>query len=344
MTWLLQRWPYKFRKKEEPTYDRVFIALRIFHLDLAMFRAIGTYIAESGGPYVLNECFVLAKGSTKSFQKGKSCKRCRKLHELLALAMESLHFQAFIDSNENGSDNIELIKDELKIIKEQKDIENHVFSKEVEEFLELYKKFTVGTSKGFHGKTAQYWMIYIEMVHMYHQLTRSVLKLPETHPEVYKEFQNHLFGIKRTNKPFSRIPIDLTLEQTRNGDATNQRTGIFSITNSIGARQRWANSHFIRVSIVSQLLDEIGLSKEDDVTSDLKKHSIRKSWAGMKKLKDMIADTLNPFNSQVHPNFLYNIGTGKAAKDSTAAFLLNCVAIGERERKQFIDECSKDPQ
>ena len=58
----------------------------------------------------------------------------------------------------------------------------------------------------------------------------------------------------------------------------------------------------------------------------------------------MIADTLNPFNSQVDPNFLYNIGTGKAAKDSTAAFLLNCVAIDERERKQFIDECSKDPQ
>ena len=184
---------------------------------------------------------------------------------------------------------IELIKDELKIIKEQKDIENHVFSKEVEEFLELYKKFTVDTSKGLYGKTAQYWMIYIEMVHMYHQLTRSVrtgninlytaclpkitnyffalnqpnnarwtvkyhdnlLKLPETYPEVYKEFQNHLFGIKRTNKPFSRIPIDLTLEQTINGDAANQRTEISSITNSIGAKQRWANSHFIRVSIVS---------------------------------------------------------------------------------------------
>ena len=88
--------------------------------------------------------------------------------------MESLHFQAFINSNENGGDNIELIKDELKIIKEQKDIENHVFSKEVEEFLKLYKKFTVDTSKGLHGKTAQYWMIYIEMIHMYHQLTRSV--------------------------------------------------------------------------------------------------------------------------------------------------------------------------
>ena len=142
------------------------------------------------------------------------------------------------------------------------------------------------------------------MVHMYHHLTRSVrtgninlytachpkikyffalnqpnyarwtvkyhdnlLKLPETHPEVYKEFQNHLFGIKRTKKPFSRIPIDLTLEQTINGDAANQRTGISSITNSIGARQRWANSHFIRVSIFSQLLDELGLSKKDDVTS-----------------------------------------------------------------------------
>ena len=38
---------------------------------MALFHAYGQFIAESGGPHVLNECLVLAKGSTKPFQKAK---------------------------------------------------------------------------------------------------------------------------------------------------------------------------------------------------------------------------------------------------------------------------------
>lgn len=40
------------------------------------------------------------------------------------------------------------------------------------------------------------------------------LKLPESHPEICKDFRKGWFGIKRTREPFSVIPIDLTLEQT----------------------------------------------------------------------------------------------------------------------------------
>ena len=65
---------------EQLTYDHIFIALGVFHLERAIIKAFGTHIAESGGPYVLNECFFMAKESKKSFQKGESYKRCRKLH------------------------------------------------------------------------------------------------------------------------------------------------------------------------------------------------------------------------------------------------------------------------
>lgn len=34
---------------------------------LAMIRIFGKYIAETARPYILSECFVLAKESTKSF-------------------------------------------------------------------------------------------------------------------------------------------------------------------------------------------------------------------------------------------------------------------------------------
>ncbi|GFU79662.1 uncharacterized protein TNCV_4484941 [Trichonephila clavipes] len=79
-------------------------------------------------------------------------------------------------------------------------------------------------------------------------------KLPDylTSQRLIKEedFQKGFFGIKRTNKPFSRQPIDLTLEQTINADAARTLTGIAHLTNSISARQRWARSHDIRSTIL----------------------------------------------------------------------------------------------
>ena len=55
-----------------------------------------------------------------------------------------------------------------------------------------------------------------------------------------------------------------------------------------------------------------------------------------------IKDTMNPFDDNLDPSTLYNIGTGKAAKLETSAFLLNIFKIGEKARDEFIDECSTD--
>ena len=118
------------------------------------------------------------------------------------------------------------------------------------------------SSDGKRGKTADHWINYVNMIHLHHEFSRSIrtrdldlfisglpkitsyffifnqpnyarwtvkyhdnlLKLPETHPEVYLEFKNKLFEIKRT--------------------AAWQRTGVSALTNSISTRQRWAESNF----------------------------------------------------------------------------------------------------
>eukprot|EP00794_Sanderia_malayensis_P002176 gene2176-2472_t len=169
----------QIQDEEMPLYDKVFIALGPFHVEMALFNAFGKYISESGGPHVLNECLVLAKGSTKLFQ-----------------------------------------------------------------------------TVNYHG---------------------NLLKLPESHPEVYEEFQKKWFAVKQTMKSFSRTPIDLTLEQTINADAASQRTGISALTNSISARQRWAESHFLRTTIISTVFEDLVLTKKEDVSNDLKHHHIKKS-------------------------------------------------------------------
>ncbi|GFW81163.1 uncharacterized protein TNCV_4805311 [Trichonephila clavipes] len=92
------------------------------------------------------------------------------------------------------------------------------------------------------------------------------------------------FGIKRTNKPFSRQPIDLTLEQTINAYAARTLTGIAHLTNSISARQRWARSHDIRSTIITHVLEEIGITKKQDISTELQPHNIKKVVINLKSL------------------------------------------------------------
>lgn len=68
---------------------------------------------------------------------------------------------------------------------------------------------------------------------------------------------------------FSKEPVDLTLEQTINADADNRLTGIVHTTISLSARQRWCKSLKIRSSLISYVMDYVGLRKRQDITADL---------------------------------------------------------------------------
>lgn len=56
----------------------------------------------------------------------------------------------------------------------------------------------------------------------------NLLFLKKNNSPLLQEFENGVFGIKRTTNNFSRAPVDLTLEQTINADAANSLTGIIS--------------------------------------------------------------------------------------------------------------------
>ena len=182
-------------------------------------------------------------------------------------------------------------------------------------------------------KTAQFWTAYVEMIQLYHQFTRSIrmgdldlylhslynisslfftfnhhnyarwlvvyhnnlLKLQNTHPQRYEYFQNGCFAIKRTSKQFSCVPVDLTLETTINSDAARQRTGISGMTNSNSARQTWAQSHSIRVGVISNVFEEIDLTRKENVTEELPSHRINQNWQELEKLINGTAETMNPF-------------------------------------------------
>jgi hypothetical protein len=229
---------------------------------VSYFGVLGKYLAESGGPHLLTEAQIIEKGSLTSFLSGKSYKRCKRIHQLLALAMELEDFNSFqLSLEEEDLEKTESLRSFLSKKRDPNQMQ-HNLPEETKMLIEKYEDFTGETRQGVHGQTAQYWIGYVDMVHLFHEFTRSVrtgdiklyicclpkltsffvtfnhqnyarwlavyhdnlLKLNETHPEVYREFKSGCFSIKRTSKTFSRLPIDLTLEQTVNPDAACQRS------------------------------------------------------------------------------------------------------------------------
>ena len=170
----------------------------------------------------------------------------------------------------------------------------------------------------------------------------NLLKLQNTHPQVYEDFRNGYFVLKRTSKQFSCEPVDLTLKQIISTDAACQRTGISALTNSISAIQGCTQSHSVRVTLISKMFEEMGLTRKKGVTEELKFHRMNQNWQHLEKLINGIAETMNTFSDLIDKNYLSNITTSKAAHEETATFLLYIMEIGRKGRDQFIDDCVKD--
>ena len=368
----------QIQSTENPRFNNIFIHLGSFHIMMAFFKAIGKFIDNCGLSTIMVHSEILASGSISGFITGKHFNRCKRLHPMLSLALEVLHFKRFLNENnlQIGDDMIKYLQDFSKTRSSAPTVQNQ----DALQLFELYENYRKDTVNGVHGKTSQYYMIYINLINYYLMLTSSIrtgnfevfkyvlprianlfftfnqpnysrwlikyhanlLKIDETHPGLKQILEKGCFGVKRTNKPFSRQPVDLTLEQTINADAARTLTGITHLTNSISARQRWCKSHSIRSTIISYVLEETELTKTEDITADLEKNRLKKNNAQLEVFIDAINQYINPFATDLDKDLLYNISNGQAASGPITEFLINVEKMGNELRQTFISECAVD--
>ena len=53
-------------------------------------------------------------------------------------------------------------------------MEKHEWSQENEELPAAYKSYIVETSDGKQGKTANYWISYVTIIHLHHEFSKSI--------------------------------------------------------------------------------------------------------------------------------------------------------------------------
>jgi len=64
---------------------------------MAYFKTIGKFIDECGITYIMVESELLASGSVNGFITGKHFNRCKRLYPVIALGLQLLHFELFLE-------------------------------------------------------------------------------------------------------------------------------------------------------------------------------------------------------------------------------------------------------
>ena len=240
---------YQIQSTEKPEFNNLFIHLGSFHIMMAYFKAIGKFIDECGLTYLMVQSGLLAAGSVNGFISGKHFNRCKRLHPLVAVGLRTLLFEDFLQKQGKTIDGdlIEILNNFQTNKLVNYEIENRALNNLLNEFLNYESQ----TLNGEFGKTAQFYAIYTSFVNYYFMFTRSIrignfelfkkiipkmvnlffifnqgnysrwllkyhddlLKVHLTHPGLENDFESGYFGVKRTDKPFSRMPVDLTLEK-----------------------------------------------------------------------------------------------------------------------------------
>lgn len=240
-----------------------------------------------------------------------------------------------------------------------------------------YQNFFDETLQGKHGKTPEIFLKYTRLVECYLILDYSIrignldlflyvlpkitnvffamnhhnyarymtiyydklVNIESTHPGLYRECKETFLGLRRTSKPFSRIPQDLTLEQTVNADAASRANGVINLTNSFHARERWAITHSLVSSITSKMMDFCGLKPQDEVTNDLKPARIINLRRKLDILLRLFKENTNPFSAALLPEHLYQLYKGQSVDNEVYVCLSGVEENGNSQRISFISEC-----
>ena len=366
----------KIQVTESPRFDNIFIMFGAFHLRMCLFKAIGKLIKESGMAEMLVEAEVLASSSLNGFIECTNFNRCKRLHPMLSLALKTLQFHQFCTTYENLDEVTALVKDLALNDKESRD--QLCTAQPFVKLFKEYTQYTLATLNGERGPTAKFYMQNIQRVNLYLIIDRAIresevdlftwgltqatdifgtnrqnyarwmskyqldlMNITITHPGLKEMLLAGLFSIRRTDNQFSRVPVDLTLEQTINADAASRMTGYTDSTNNYSARLRWSATKGARAALIGVMLEIAGMNTTGDDQVHLTQSRIVRDNNDLQKLLKTIDGFANPFT--VESESLVNIQTGKAATSDITMSLLSVEQIGKGKHDTFVTECINDP-
>ena len=228
------------------------------------------------------------------------------------------------------------------------------------------------TLAGERGKTARFWMQYVKIIDFaikcndpqlfayalfelspiffmtnHINYTRWIvlysLELANLDNEINDILQSGSFSVNRSGKSFSQVAVDMALEQTINADAKNRLQGITKYADVATAVNRWTVTNSIKTELVNSLIEMCGITASSTAHKEIQTPRMKKDNDNLKMLKEVIVDTMNPFEEKINKDYLFNIKTGRRGTEDAEGYLLNIFTKGIERRDEFINECNGNP-
>jgi len=159
---------YSIQAIETPLFDKLLVMLGNFHIELAFYGAVGTFINESGIEFILTEADILAEGSIMGFIKGNFYNRCTRIHELLANVLEQKLYERFLlDISEEDNYAFQQLMSTVSLDPSQ--AEEQLSNEVITRHLQLYEDYFQSILDGNLGSTAKFWAIYIFLINRLHR-------------------------------------------------------------------------------------------------------------------------------------------------------------------------------
>lgn len=149
-------------------FDKVLIHLGDFHGMMEFFSVIGKIVQDGGFEEVVYQAGLCTSGGIKGVLSGKHYNRSWRIHECFAEAIERLFCEALVSS---CPDELETMIKEIVTDVDCKDI---ISQRPFRAYEEEYMKKKMECLQGHHGKTAQFWMSYLDLIERLHELHFSV--------------------------------------------------------------------------------------------------------------------------------------------------------------------------
>ncbi|KAJ8676482.1 hypothetical protein QAD02_012269 [Eretmocerus hayati] len=266
--------------KIEPAIEnKVVCVLGSFHIKYNYHKCLGKLINGSCLTNILMDTGLMGIDSLGMFIGGKKYSKWKRLHWISCLALGMLHFQSFLDSHQITLP--DEIRTSLQLFTKTKHAIPQIEDRRVLKLFDEYELYKQDTLNSVHGKTAQYFMLYCQMVEytfmlercirladielilyilpkvidvfivFYHQnYARYVLwfhnvlmGIDQTHPGVKDHFLGGALGVKTGKRDSSTSDLDITGEQTACSQGISGMGGARHIWNSLGAKLRCTDGH-----------------------------------------------------------------------------------------------------
>ena len=351
-------------------FKNVIIHLGDFHAMQELFGIIGKIVTESGFEDVLYQADLCTSGGIKGVLSGKHYNRSWNIHECLSEALHRLFLERESEFLSINSELEELIKN-VKDTSSCNRLFNHP---DFKDFCNRFERLQNVYLSGEKGKTAQYWMFYLNLVQLAHEFQYSINvndyhmrrqcwtklallcfptnkrnyarysayyvkqleNLPVTHPGAEEELLEKGISVRRNNIGIGQS-IDGAGEQTFMRSAKTSG-GIKSFASNDATYDKWVLSCPFQAKYVEALLEMIGMGDKDSHTKCLRKSEISKSEKRIIKLKDILTNTfLNPFAGNLDVDKLFNIASGCPTSEEASKCLLGIEQRGIELYSEFKD-------